>query len=648
MKIESIQISNILSFKYYEDIDKSQKIELDNKLNIILGPNGSGKSNFLEIINQLFKRILFENFKIDEATIKKYQEDPQEYRLRGAISSENIRHSLKKNFHSKKERKEIKIAIEFSDDDINNLIFIYSNVKEMRQLFRYIGYDLENTLKLDVSKIKIEHIRSVGKINLHLVENRDSDHKFTLDVSNYRPIDKFVSEYMQYFNLINCLIYIGNKYESKNWNLLNNTFALIGESINYNLITSRYKIVPLEETEANRIRLEIMKENARYSNSTEPSIFLYVKHKIAYLYDKFSMEYINNSTIRPQDKMEEQGFFKEINNLLKSTLNLSVNIRRDPSMLEYIISFKDVNGYELDIHELSAGEKSIIHFVFCIYGYELNDGLMMIDEPESHIHPQIQRKFLNILFEATRSLNMQFIIVTHSSIMVDQSTIKNIFRFYKDNENDTEVVRPELDEQDENESTLIRLLTYTNSSKIFFANKIILVEGPTDEYFYRVFLDKMKNSTTNYEGVEIIAMYGKDDFTVWRNFLEKFKIRNYYIGDLDNVLDSKKGLIDPLVKQTLLAKVRQYDSLVSDNQNKKILEIVKSNIPDEWTKIQDLISKHLNNIFILSQGELEDYLQVPKNGLEEIVQFCQSSFDSWYQNNNKVKELTGIFALILN
>ncbi|PIY17018.1 hypothetical protein COZ14_04355, partial [Candidatus Dojkabacteria bacterium CG_4_10_14_3_um_filter_Dojkabacteria_WS6_41_9] len=59
MKIKSLQISNILTFKYVDDIEKAEKIIFDKDFNILIGQNGAGKSTVLEVINFIFKRVLF-------------------------------------------------------------------------------------------------------------------------------------------------------------------------------------------------------------------------------------------------------------------------------------------------------------------------------------------------------------------------------------------------------------------------------------------------------------------------------------------------------------------------------------------------------------------------------------------------------------
>src|SRR6267378_1558441 len=66
MKIKELQISNILSFKYYENIADATKIIFDENLNLIIGENGAGKSTALEVINFIFKRVLFTQFNVNQ------------------------------------------------------------------------------------------------------------------------------------------------------------------------------------------------------------------------------------------------------------------------------------------------------------------------------------------------------------------------------------------------------------------------------------------------------------------------------------------------------------------------------------------------------------------------------------------------------
>jgi len=66
MIIKELQISNILSFKYFDNILEATKIEFDGDLNIFIGENGSGKSTALEVINFIFKKVLFTQFNVNQ------------------------------------------------------------------------------------------------------------------------------------------------------------------------------------------------------------------------------------------------------------------------------------------------------------------------------------------------------------------------------------------------------------------------------------------------------------------------------------------------------------------------------------------------------------------------------------------------------
>jgi predicted ATPase len=84
MKIVSLQLSNILSFKFVNDIETAEKISFDDDLNIIIGENGSGKSTALEVINFLFKRVIY----------KQYNTNQDLYTRRSAVTADDRRQIL--------------------------------------------------------------------------------------------------------------------------------------------------------------------------------------------------------------------------------------------------------------------------------------------------------------------------------------------------------------------------------------------------------------------------------------------------------------------------------------------------------------------------------------------------------------------------
>lgn len=248
-------------------------------------------------------------------------------------------------------------------------------------------------------------------------------------------------------------------------------------------------------------------------------------------------------------------------------------------------------------------------------------------------------------------------IVTHSVIFLDSNTIKSTYRFFKNDDNYTEFSKPQINQTDKD---LMQIITYSNTSKLFSTKKVILVEGASDEIFYNFLIEQIKN---NHKDViidlEIINISGKGNFEKWREFLDKFAISNYYIGDLDNILEKNFPFLDQNTKQSLkteyLGKSETQLKLKKDSNymrsktyTKDFLNFVKSK-NSIWLKIEKAIdAEYKNKIFILKEGELEDYLGISTKNMEDIIEFGNKQFSQWNtKSNQKRNEIFQIMSNIL-
>ncbi len=111
------------------------------------------------------------------------------------------------------------------------------------------------------------------------------------------------------------------------------------------------------------------------------------------------------------------------------------------------IMFKNNNGDEFDIDNLSSGEKQVVYRI----GYllrnlnNLSGGVVLIDEPELSLHPRWQIKYIDFLkdvFGGSGIINVQFIIATHSPYLLKNSLIGvGVFIFSK-NDNNINIEKP--------------------------------------------------------------------------------------------------------------------------------------------------------------------------------------------------------------
>src|ERR1700678_770731 len=130
MKIKSVAISNLLSFKFESDLAKCPIIEFDEGLNILVGPNGSGKSNFLEIINHLFSKALFKAVNYEEDRVERFIGDADYTSfIKNTISLTQTQHqfSIAANVATPTSPSTIRIRLSFSEEDRNNMQFVLKN-----------------------------------------------------------------------------------------------------------------------------------------------------------------------------------------------------------------------------------------------------------------------------------------------------------------------------------------------------------------------------------------------------------------------------------------------------------------------------------------------------------------------------------------
>lgn len=111
----------------------------------------------------------------------------------------------------------------------------------------------------------------------------------------------------------------------------------------------------------------------------------------------------------------------------------------------------DLGTMELDIDDLSSGEKAIVILFISLLEGQIREKLqelenlalkepvapaasedlvVLIDEPEQHLHPDLQAKILSYMRKTTRDSKVQFVITTHSPTILDQAFDDELFALY--------------------------------------------------------------------------------------------------------------------------------------------------------------------------------------------------------------------------
>jgi predicted ATPase len=700
MKIKSIGISNILSFKSRNDIVTNPDITFevsgtDGNLHILIGPNGSGKSNFVEVLNQVFNKALFLATKLDESYLMRESSgtvSPADLKKTMNMEANENNWGLAPHRESINGDQRVRLVLGLNDHDISNLHFLNKNREIINQLLKsYCTPDIYLP-----AGARFEILRAYTEITLQIESTTGRMPQLTLD-NEQGPEIVFIKHYLLYFKVLQDLIKVYNRYikapTDPEWPVLHETFVMLGSYRNYAGVGGS---VPVEANRSlQQINQRLRNQSTRHSDGGgEPAVFEFVKRIVG---NRFVDLLYLHGRDKGLDRLYNEEPLVSINQFLYKYLGIKIEVYKPPSndmSLEMI--FVRADGSRINPSDLSSGQKGILHFIFTIYGFDLKHGVVIIDEPELHLHPQMQREYLKIIEDVRRKFDIQFILVTHSPIFVNQATIDHVCRFtFK--EGSTQIIIPSVEESEKN---LTRILDLTNSAKIFFVNKAILVEGETDEYFFRFLLDQMQatgdqsrtdadlNWKDHVEDFEIFNIKGKGGRITWTKFLEEFGLQVYFVGDWDNIKEvgsynlkeyqakylqatqkAAKNILDKgsadgatlfkLIGLCIddpsdenLAKLGAVkDYIVSRHYPyAELIRYLKQSEQKTWRQIeQDVESAYPKRIFILKLGELEDYIPLAGKPLDKYTEHradLEKICSMIFSDSQKLGTLTTTKALV--
>ena len=135
--------------------------------------------------------------------------------------------------------------------------------------------------------------------------------------------------------------------------------------------------------------------------------------------------------------------------------------------------------------------------------------LIYIEEPESHTHPQLQYIFIKNIKDLLKEHNdelkesgdfscLQTLITTHSSHIVSDCNFDDLIYFKRDNGTAVSKAFNSLKEEYGDEQLgykFVKQYLTLNSSELFFADKVICVEGDTERILIPTMMQKV--DTTN-------------------------------------------------------------------------------------------------------------------------------------------------------
>lgn len=182
----------------------------------------------------------------------------------------------------------------------------------------------------------------------------------------------------------------------------------------------------------------------------------------------------------------------------------------------YNVELNDNQEY-FEIHQNGLGENNLI-YASVVLGDLINRcedqelqiyNALLVEEPESHLHPQYQNTFFAYL-NKLQNTGVQVFITSHSPTITAKSDMENITILQKQDEKIAPFSFSVLDEEDfstRNRNHLKKFLD-TSKSQLFFANGVIIVEGIVEALLLPVLSRKFLGIDLDEYGIEIVNING--------------------------------------------------------------------------------------------------------------------------------------------
>ncbi|CCQ33911.1 putative ATP-dependent endonuclease OLD family protein [Halorhabdus tiamatea SARL4B] len=248
-----------------------------------------------------------------------------------------------------------------------------------------------------------------------------------------------------------------------------------------------------------------------------------------------------------------------------------------------------------NLNEVSAGSKEILTLITKIILSETDTDLLLVEEPELHLHPGAERKILDLINDELVNKCPQVIMSTHSSVFVHHLDVKNVYRVKR--EEDTKVYSTSTSAIGAD----LRELGYEYAG-MFQSEAVVLVEGLTDRVALRCIGEKYGLDFDEYN-IGVLELGSGSQLVTHAKpvsrLLEVFNIPYLFICDSD-LEDELKKNGDPAdtpekIEGRIVGKVN------SDSSRK-----------DEWSDLD------CDDVHAWRETELEHYLLQDLDTLENV------------------------------
>lgn len=593
MQIYKIQVENFRLLKNFS-------IDIEEELSLVIGKNNTGKTSILSALDKFLNRSDNNKFHFDDFNID-FKEELSELIIGDILDPDNyIEKGIK-----------LKIFIEYTETcNLENLSKVMMDLDpENNRIvlgFEYIlPYNNYINLKSDWENFKIKEE--------HKHEENDQYKAKGL-------YDFLADNFSNYFHFQRKSIEINKDTQITNENNyidLDKELISTKDIINFKYISARRDVAnkDIDKTLSTQTSKIYEKTETKQRQNEAVEVF---KDKLSETDDQLSRIYVDLF----HDIIAKVGDFGGIKPN-ESEIEIISNLQhRELLKGNTTVVYKHDDHNKLPEHYNGLGYMNLIYMIFeieiLIQEFKREKerkpadiNLLFIEEPEAHTHPQMQYVFIKNIKKLLREgikredgecRKLQYIITTHSSHIVADSDFDDVKYLKKNGCNSVDAknlkdLKKDYDERSKEYHFLTQYLTISRA-EIFFAEKVVLIEGDTE----RILIPTMMKKIDIEEAEKYKHIGEKDPYLpllsqnisiievgayshIFDKFIDFLGIKSLIITDLDAInTDGEKCRVSDGISYSNYAISHYFGGkTINELKNCILTDKIFSKVDNTWT-----------------------------------------------------------------